>query len=188
MADEKKRETASAESALYFDGSDVTKWPDWQFKMLAYAAKKGHKKAFLEDLEVPSDKSTWSEDNKTDHELMEAAWSQLALVVHGHALKSVRRIKSEDPKEAWDKLREEFEPSEIVDVADLNMTFMKLTLDSPTENPTDWIEQLEENNEKVGAIEEKYFKDDFLMITHIFSLLPKDKYVAYITANKSLKR
>ena len=171
--------------ALYFDGKDDSKWDAWAFKMLAYAAKKGHKQAFLKDYVFASeDEEDWTEDEKSQKVLMEAAWSQLALMVQGHALKSVIKVRSENPKEAWDKLKAEFEPSEIEDVVDLNASFLKLKLDSPKENPTEWIEKLEYNNERVGMIEERYLKDDFLLITHIFSLLPKEEYQSYITTEK----
>jgi hypothetical protein len=83
-----------------------------------------------------------------------------------------------------DKLKEEFEPKEIVDVADLNIVFNKLLILSPKDNPTNWIENLEMNNERVGKIEPKYLKDDFLMCTHVFSLLPKKEYESFITAEK----
>jgi hypothetical protein len=97
-------------------------------------------------------------------------------VVQGHTLKSIIKVRSENPKVAWDKLKSEFEPSEIEDVVDLNAAFLRLKLESPKENPTEWIEKLEYNNERVGMIEERYLKDDFLLITHIFSLLPKEEY------------
>jgi hypothetical protein len=171
-------------SSLHFDGEDATKWEVWSFKMLAYAAKKGHKAAFLTDYQLGADEEKWTEAEKVKKVLMEAAWSQLALMVQGHTMNSVIVVKSEDPKEAWDKLKEEFEPKEIVDVADLNIAFNKFLMLSPKDNPTGWIKNLEKNNERVGKIEPKYLKDDFLMCTHVFSLLPKKKYESFITAEK----
>jgi hypothetical protein len=172
-------------SALHFDGEAATKWEVWLFKMLAYAAKKGHKAAFLTDYQLGADETKWTEAEKAKKVLMEAAWSQLALMVQGHAMNSIIAVKSEDPKEAcWDKLKEEYEPKEIIDVADLNIAFNKLLPPSPTDNPTDWIKNLEKNNERVGKIEPNYLKDDFLMCTHVFSLLPKKEYESFITAEK----
>jgi hypothetical protein len=43
-------------------------------------------------------------------------------------LKSVIKAQSENPKEAWNKLKSEFEPSKIEDVVDLNAAFLKLRL------------------------------------------------------------
>ena len=102
--------------ALYFDGEDETKWEAWSLKTLAYAQKKGHAEAFTKTFEFGSDESKWTEAEKAHKVKMQAAWSQLALCVLGHALKSVMRVKSMDPKEAWDRLREEYELAEITDV------------------------------------------------------------------------
>jgi hypothetical protein len=46
--------------------------------------------------------------------------SSLALMVEGHALKSIMKIKSEDPREAWTtKMKREHEPSKMVDAVHL---------------------------------------------------------------------
>jgi hypothetical protein len=50
---------------------------------------------------------------------MKAAWSQLAFVVRGHAVRSVMDTKSEDLREAWKKLTKEFSPNEMLDAKDL---------------------------------------------------------------------
>jgi hypothetical protein len=71
-----------------------------------------------------------------------------------------------------------------VDVADLQIEFSNMTFDSHKSNPIDWIEKLEANNERVGAIKKRHLKDDFLMIAHIFSQLPKDEHEACITSEK----
>ena len=72
--------------------------------MIAYAAKKGHEDAFMTDYKLDMDPTTWTADDKANKVLMEAAWTQIALFVQGHALKSVMKVKSLDPKEAWDRL------------------------------------------------------------------------------------
>ena len=110
MADDDKKDTAR--EALYFDGEDQTKWEAWSFKMLAYADKKGHEEFFTEEFKFGEDKKKWDEEEKANHVLKKAAWSQLALMVTGHALRSVMQVKTKDPKEAWTKLKDEFEPSE----------------------------------------------------------------------------
>lgn len=180
MTSEKEDYTKS----LYFNGTDEAKWPTFSFKMLAYAAKKGWKKAFLEKYDYPDARKDWDEDDEENYDLEVNAWSQLALAVDGHAMKRVMAVKSENPFEAWSKLMEEFEPTQITDVADLTMQFGTINLDLPSDNPIDWIENLEKNNERVGAIEKKYFKDDFLMITHVFAKLPKESYKTYVTTEK----
>jgi hypothetical protein len=74
---------------------------------------------------------------------MEAASSQISLSVQGHALKSVMKVRSENSKEAWDKLTEEFEPSEIKDIADLSMlAFGTIKLTDSKEKPIKWIKSL----------------------------------------------
>jgi hypothetical protein len=84
----------------------------------------------------------------------------------------------------WQKLKDEFEPSQIVDVADLQIEFSNVTFNSLKSNPIDWIEKLEANNERVGAVKSEHLKDDFLMITHIFSQPPKDEHEAHVTSEK----
>jgi hypothetical protein len=136
MADNKTESKVTA-NALYFDGSDDSKWDAWAFKMLAYAAKKKHKKAFTTKFVFGPNEAEWTEVEKANKVLMEGAWSQIAMVVQGHALKSVIKVTSENSKEAWDKLEAEFEPCEITDVVSLNNDFTKMTLEIPTEDPTD---------------------------------------------------
>jgi hypothetical protein len=182
MTDEKSNMKTT--TALYFDGKDETKWDAWAFKMLAYASKKGHKEAFLTKFKYGADESKWTEVEKANKKFESAAWSQLAMVVQGHALKSVIKVTSENPKEAWDKLKAEFEPTEIADVVGLMNEFAKLVLETETENPIEWIEKLELNNERVGKIQPRYLKDDFLMIAHIFAMLPKELYKTYVTSEK----
>jgi hypothetical protein len=172
-----------------FNGEDDTKkWEAWSFKMLAHAAKKGAhaakkgcKSAFLTDLSAVVNPAALTDEEKANKVAVEGAWAALALVVQKHVLKSAR---SENPCKAWQKLKDEFEPSQIVDVADLQIEFSNVTFDSHKSNPIDWIEKLEANNERVGAIKREHLKDDFLMITHVFSQLPKDKCEAHITSEK----
>jgi hypothetical protein len=152
--------------------------------MLAHAGKKGHKSAFLTDLSAVANPDALTVKEKANKVAMEGAWAALALVVQKHALKSVIKVRSENPCQAWHKLKDEFEPSQIVDVADLQIKFSNMTFDSHESNPIDWIEKLEANNEPVGAIKSEHLKDDFRMIAHIFSQLPKDKYEAHITSEK----
>jgi hypothetical protein len=107
--------------ALYFNGEDESKWTIYEFKMLAFAAKKGWKAQFTEKYEHPESRADWDEVDEENYAQQVNAWSQLALSVDGHALKSVMKVKSEIPAEAWAKLKEEFEPTQITDVANLNI-------------------------------------------------------------------
>ena len=179
-----KSSSRAEENALYFDGEDATKWDAWNFKMLAYAAKKGHEDAFTTEYFVPEKEKDWTEENKAQKVLMKAAWAQIAMFVHGHALKSVMKVKSKNPREAWERLEKEFAPKEILDVVNLHAEFQKMRLGSVRDDPIEWIELLEENNEKVGEIEVKYLKDDFLMISHVFAGLPKSEYESYVVVQK----
>ena len=179
-----KSSRRAEENALYFDGEDGTKWDAWQFKMLAYAAKKGHEDAFTTAYKFGADESKWTTQDKANKVLMKAAWAQIAMFVHGHALKSVMKVKSKNPREAWERLEKEFAPKEILDVVNLHAEFQKMKLGSVRDDPIEWIELLEENNEKVGEIEVKYLKDDFLMISHVFAGLPKSEYESYVVVQK----
>jgi hypothetical protein len=56
------------------------------------------------DCKLSVDKDNCTEAEQEHEKLMTAAWSQLAFVVKGHALKNVMAVKSKDPREAWIKL------------------------------------------------------------------------------------
>jgi hypothetical protein len=72
-------------------------------------------------------------------------------MVQGHTLKSAIKVSSKNPKEPWDELKEEYSgPSEIVEVADLNIQFIGWTFAPPKGNLTEWIEKLYYNNERGG--------------------------------------
>jgi hypothetical protein len=75
-----KTDGVKMSNALYFDGKGDSKWDAWAFKMLAYASKKGHKQAFLKDFKFSDDENNWTDAEKAQKVLMEAAWSQLTLM------------------------------------------------------------------------------------------------------------
>jgi hypothetical protein len=135
-------------NALYFDGKDDSKWDAWAFKMLAYASKKGHKQVFLKDFKLSKDEDNWTDTKKAQKVLMEAVWLQLTLMVQGHTLKSVIKVHSENPKEAWDKLKSEFETSEIEDVVDLHAAFLKLKLESNQMDRKTRVQQRESGHDR----------------------------------------
>jgi hypothetical protein len=67
-------------SSFCFNGEDDTKWEAWSFKMLACAAKKGCKSAFLTDLSaVVNPAALTDEEDKANKVAMEGAWATLAL-------------------------------------------------------------------------------------------------------------
>jgi hypothetical protein len=144
--------------------------------MMARAGKKGHEEAFVTDYELDTDASEWSPADMENNKLMKAAWSQLAFVVCGHAVRSVMDVKSEDPREAWEKLTKEFLPNEILDVKDLLDAFQKIKFGANLKaSPTKWIEALVRHNAPATAINKKHQKDDFLMLAHVFAELPADE-------------
>ena len=71
------------ERALYFDRSeDEIKWKEWSFKILAYASKKGYKEVLLTKCKLGSDKKEeWTTSEKAYYVLMQAAWTQLNIMV-----------------------------------------------------------------------------------------------------------
>jgi hypothetical protein len=85
----------------------------------------------------------WTDAKKSSKKMMKASWSQITLTVQGHTLKRVMKVKSLNPKEAWDRLKEEYEPSGMVDVVDLQKDFSDLVFPSIKKNPVNWIEDLD---------------------------------------------
>jgi hypothetical protein len=94
----------AAEPCDLMEKMTPARWKDWEFKIMARAGKKGHKEAFVTDCKLSVDKDNCTEAEQEHEKLMTAAWSQLAFVVKGHALKNVMPVKSKDPREAWIKL------------------------------------------------------------------------------------
>jgi hypothetical protein len=177
MQEDSKEERERTESALCLDGEDGAKWEAWEFKMMAHAGKKGHEEAFVTDYKLDTDASEWSDEDKENSELMKAAWSQLAFLVRGHTMRSMMDVKSEDPREAWEKLTKEFLPNEILDVKDLLDPFQKIKFGMNSKaNPTNWIKALVRNNAQATAINKKHQKDDFLLLTHVFAELPAEEH------------
>jgi hypothetical protein len=80
---------------------------------------KGTKKHFTTNFTFRENLDEWTDAEKANKAMMKSAWSQLALTVQGPTLKIVTKVKNLDSKEAWDRLKEEYEPSEIDDVVDL---------------------------------------------------------------------
>jgi hypothetical protein len=149
LADGKELKTTSA---LHFNGEDDNAWEAWSFKMLAHAAKKGCESAHLPDLRPAVNPDTLTIVESANEARTEGAWATFAFVVPGRALKSVVQVRFENACEAWQKLKDECEPSQIVDVADLQIKFSNTTFDSLESNPIDWIEKLEANDERVEAV------------------------------------
>jgi hypothetical protein len=184
MVQEDDEERSSHKNPLRFTGEDESKWHDWSFKMLAYAHKKGYEEAFHNTYTFPKDQDKWSAEDKANKKMQKDAWAQLAHVLESHALQSVRFVTSKDPKEAWDKLKEEFEPNQMVDLISLQEDFGNIKLSSSVANPIEWIEKLQWNNYLQTNINYKYKKDTFLMLSHIYSKLPKDKYESFISSTR----
>jgi hypothetical protein len=87
-------------------------------------------------------------------------------------------VKSKDPREAWTKLKKEFLHAKILDVKDLLDAFQKIKFGTNLKaNPTKLIEAIERNDAQiVVAINKKYKKDDFLLLTHVFTEPPDEEH------------
>ena len=128
-----------------FNGEDEEKWNEYCIKTLAFAETKG----WVEGL---------TEKNAAD-DLKKKAKSYLTMSLTGKAFKFLNRSK--EPKDIWDALEEEFAPTEEEDRYELEEEFKQCKMLDQYDNPTDWFNQLDEINTRIGNIEGgKYIKTE----------------------------
>ena len=91
--------------------------------------------------------------------------------------------RSREPKDIWDALEEDFVPTEDEDCYELEEEFKQCKMIN--RNPTDWFNQLEEINTRIGNIEGgKYVKTDDDIKLQICINLPENIYNKAITSFK----
>ena len=102
----------------------------------------------------------------------------------GKAFKFLNRSK--EPKEIWDALEEEFAPTEEEDRYELEEEFKQCKMTDQYDNPTDWFNQLDEINTRIGSIEGgKYIKTEDDIKLQIRMNLPETVYSEVITSFKN---
>ena len=67
------------------------------------------------------------------------------------AFKFLNRLK--EPKVVWDTLEEEFAPMEEEDCYKLEEKIKQCKMSDQYDNPTDWFNQLDEINTRIGIID-----------------------------------
>ena len=81
---------------------------------------------------------------------------------------------SEESKEVWGRLKEEYEPSEDMDAYDLAVEFVLYKLNIEMENPSLWFMRLERINKRLKSIDDNFGKDDEDIKIHVKANLPEE--------------
>jgi len=79
-----------------------------------------------------------------------------------------------------------YEPIDDKAYADLEMKFALCNLESPEENPEQWINRLIKINLRIAKCQSTQKKNDVMMIAHVLSKLPKEErfYKNFIAMNR----
>ena len=68
----------------------------------------------------------------------------------------------------------------------LQERFTELEFEDDDSDPSDFINELSDINDKMAEIKTTYEKDELTMIAHVLSKLPKKPYEAAVTARKTV--
>ena len=83
--------------------------------------------------------------------------------------------------QVWNELKEEYSPSEDIDVHSLQEEFLRCTLKSDLENPVHWFKRLEHINSRLTNINLTYKKSEEDLKIHIKVHLPSKYYSELLT-------
>ena len=93
---------------------------------------------------------------------------------------------SREPKDVWDALEEEFAPTDDEDCYELEEEFKQCKMFDQYGNPTDYFNQLDKINTRIGNIEGgKYIKTDNNVKLQIRMKLPQNMYSKVIISFKN---
>ena len=160
------------ESVKYyvFNGEDEDKWNEYCIKTLAFAETKG----WVEGL---------TNENASE-DMKKKVKSYLTMSLTGKVFKFLDR--SREPKDVRDALEEELSQTEDEDRYELEEEFKQCKMVDQYGNPTDWFNQLDEINTKIGNIKGgKYTKTEDDIKLQIRMNLLENVYSEVITLFKN---
>jgi hypothetical protein len=170
-----------------FTGKDKKLWRAWSRKTLAVGKGKKWEKALTQDLnieELQNKEEELSQDERKSLAMNDAAWNYLVWACQDRAFNIIDKVKDNVAFKAWQMLKKKYEPKEVDAYVQLQEEFQECKMESDKDDPTVFIEELEVINGYMGAIQDKYEKDDVEIISHIFSKLPAS-YSEFITSQKT---
>jgi hypothetical protein len=172
---------------LPFTGKDKKVWQAWSCKTLAVGKQKRWEKALTHDLnieEIQKKEEKLSNEERKALSMNNAAWDYLVWACQDRAFNIVDKVKDNVAFKAWQMLKKKYEMKEVDAYIQLQEEFQECKMESDKDDPTIFIEELAVINGYMGAMQDKYEKDDVEMILHIFSKLP-GLYLEFITRQKA---
>ena len=150
---------------------DEKKWREWHKKVEAYAKVKGFHEALLDN-----------NGTGVTEKMRNNALNFLTMCLCGTAFAFVE--DATDAAQVWKELKEEYSPSEDIDVYTLQEEFLRCKLTSDLENPVHWFKRLEHINSRLSYIDASYKKSDEDLKIHIKVHLPSKYYSELLTTTR----
>ena len=163
-------------------------WQIWSEKFLIRAKRKGYKDLLLGKVEIPSDQETSTDARRADEldelrELNELAFEEIEMGMDTDkktgrvAFDYVRLSKTENNvdgncKLAWDRLKMKFESKQAPTRLMLRKEFYNKKLSSISEDPDEWITELEDLRLRMQSAGSRMSNMD--LVEHILNSLPKE--------------
>ena len=162
-----KESTLESVKTIKFTG-DEKKWREWHKKVEAYAKVKGFHKALINN-----------NDSAVTDKMRDNALNFLTMCLCETAFAFVE--DASNAAQVWNELKEEYSPSEDIDVYSLQEEFLRCTLKSDLENPVHWFKRLEHINSRLTNIDLTYKKSEEDLKIHIKVHLPSKYYSELLT-------
>ena len=163
-----KESTLESVKTIKFTG-DEKKWREWHKKVEAYAKVKGFHKALLDN-----------EDKAVTEKMRDNALNFLTMCLCGTAFAFVE--DAANAAQVWKELKEEYSPSEDIDIYSLQEEFLRCKLNSDLENPVHWFKRLEHINSRLASIDAEHKKKDEDLKIHVKVHLPSKYYSELLTS------
>ena len=162
-----KESTLESVKTIKFTG-DEKKWREWHKKVEAYAKVKGFHKALIDN-----------NDSAVTDKMRDNALNFLTMCLCGTAFAFVE--DASNAAQVWNELKEEYSPSEDIDVYSLQEDLLRCKLKTDLENPVHWFKRLEHINSRLTNIDPTYKKSDEDLKIHIKVHLPSKHYSELLT-------
>src|SRR5688572_11995025 len=108
------------------------------------------------------------------------AWSYMTLSLKGAPAAILETTASRDPFDTWTALCSQHKPNTIEAYNQIMRDMENCILEEPKANPEPWMQQLNQYNARLQAIQTTYARDNVQMIQHILNKLPKALYLSFI--------
>ncbi len=151
-----EEETVKSIHYVPFERKDKTKWKEWSQKTLAIASAKKWRRAILNDWDIAAIEANTdrTSDDETKLTQNDKAWTYLVLACKGKAFNIVARVKDNNAFKAWKALEKKYEPKKIDSYINLTEEFANFEMKTEHSDPSEFIDQLEELNERMAQIDE----------------------------------